>query len=148
MLCSAVPSRHLRMDRHQTRLQTHTLRRRERNLLYCTHISAPFCFCFSTTFSLFPISFAFYCLINVHCANGCRLFFTEQSPAHCVCPRRHTLTLKYTLNHENFALGKSPNNLKCTYIGLWLSWSWLLLLYVFCIYVCATWVFTASLWQF
>lgn len=79
----------------QTHLQTRS--RRERPTVH-TH-----CLCFSTTSSLSHLSLL---LLSHNQANGCRLSFPEQSLAHCVCPRRHTLTLKYTLNHENFALGK------------------------------------------
>lgn len=88
-----------------------------------SHIPASWLsFLFSAAYFSIP-SFSLNCLINVHWARGCRLFFAEQSPAHCVRLRRITHPLKYTPSYETFALGTSPNNLKWTYIGLCLSWN-------------------------
>lgn len=116
-----------------TSTSTHSSDKREP---YCTHITA------SSSVSALPLPpslpyLSFYCLINVDWTGGCS---SPNNPR----PRRHTLTLQYTLNQDNFAPGTTPNNLECTYVVLWLSWIWLLLRRGYCIYVGVTGVFTAS----
>lgn len=64
MLCSAVPSRHLRVDRHQTHLQTHTQKMREKLTVLYTHL-CPFLLLFQYHF--FSLSHLFRLLPSHKC---------------------------------------------------------------------------------
>lgn len=112
------PSRHLRADTYPAHLHTHN---RENSTYTSPSVSVP----------LF-ISFSSRSPFTSHEWTLCQwlqafLYWT----IYCVCPRRYTLALKYTLN-QNLLWATNVFN---SYISVWLGWSRPLLLYVDFIYV-------------